>query len=99
KVENVAAPVSSVASVASSSTPITIPRIAMPSRLAVPLGQRHSSTSAPGESKWAILAALIATGVVVGVILLWPHGGKSPDKPSGPEGTILAPGTPAVGSR
>ncbi len=53
-----------------------------------------------GKSKWVILAALVVTGAVVGIILLLHGGGgNDPSKPRpqpSPTGTILAPGTPGV---
>ncbi len=56
------------------------------------------SVDAPGQSKWVILAALIVTGAVVGVILLLRGigGGDDSSHPSNPLGTVIAAGTPSV---
>lgn len=52
---------------------------------------------APGDTKWVILAALLGAAAVAGVILLWPGGGDN-GKPEGPAGTVIAPGSPTVGT-
>jgi hypothetical protein len=57
-----------------------------------------SGNNAPGQSKWVILAALIITGAVVGVILLLRGLGGGGDDSHSPNqlGTVIAAGTPAV---
>jgi hypothetical protein len=57
-----------------------------------PTSGRNGSN--PGESKWIILAALLATGAAVAAILLFRgFGGDDDDEPVG---TIISAGPPAV---
>jgi len=61
--------------------------------------QPSSGHDAPGQSKWVVLAALVITGAVVGVILLLRGlggGGDDSHSPNNPLGTVIAAGTPAV---
>jgi hypothetical protein len=54
---------------------------------------------AAGKSSWLILAALAATVVTVAAILfLRNRGHDEKSQAAGPAGTILSPGTPAVGT-
>ena len=54
------------------------------------------SSKAPGETKWVILAALLAAGAVTAILLLRGGDGDSNHHPTGTQGTIIVPGTPSV---
>jgi hypothetical protein len=72
---------------------------AFPAAPGKPGTQPSSGHDAPGQSKWVILAALVITGAVVGVILLLRGlggGGDDSHSPNNPLGTVIAAGTPAV---
>src|SRR5262249_31406332 len=60
--------------------------------------QPSSGNNAPGQSKWVVLAALVITGAVVGIILLLRGLGGGGDDSHSPSqvGTVIAAGTPAV---
>jgi hypothetical protein len=69
----------------------------MMSRPAAAMPRQGSDTESPGETKWIILATIVGTAAVVGIIMLLRGFGGGDSTPSaGPVGTILAPGTPAV---
>ena len=55
-----------------------------------------SKNSAPGETKWVILAALLAAGAVTAILLLRGGDGDSNHHPPGTQGTIIVAGTPSV---
>ena len=54
-----------------------------------------SKSSAPGETKWVILAALLTAGAVTAILLLRGGDGDS-NHHSGTQGTIIVAGTPSV---
>jgi hypothetical protein len=66
----------------------------IPARTAAMYPPRRSS-NAPGETKWIILAALLAAGAVTALLLI--HGGDGDSNHhSSPQGTIIVAGNPAV---
>jgi hypothetical protein len=58
-----------------------------------------SKNSAPGETKWVILAALLAAGAVTAILLLRGGDGDTNHHPPGTQGTIIVAGTPSVSNR
>lgn len=76
------------------STPLSSP--ATPGAAAAAAGARGDDSMSPGQSKWIITAVIVGTAAVVGIILLLRGFGGGSEKPKGPAGTILAPGTPSV---
>jgi hypothetical protein len=87
-----ATPEPSFSGVAGSSTAATAPSAAPTAPDPAP-AKENSESSAPGESKWIILAAIVTTAAVVAAILLFPHfrGHK-------PVGTVITAGTPTIGT-
>jgi hypothetical protein len=68
--------------------------IPIPARTAAMYPPRRSS-NAPGETKWVILAALLAAGAVTALLLIHGGDGDSNHHP-GTQGTIIVAGNPAV---
>ena len=75
--------------------PTVAKRSTVPTSAASAPGRRGSNN--PGESKWIILAALVAAGATVAAILLFRgFGGNGDDESEERVGTIISAGSPSV---